>query len=190
MVHQTSFISQGYSDSRYISTVIPSWQDSLSICLTNFKEFKTALPASYPDPPNVFSVTPLHSKLHCLPMVQRIEYTVLSTCYSVVLGTAPPYIYDLLELYQPSRSLHSAADNHIFRVPMKKKKSRGFRALSHVGPCTWNKLRFSMCHSRSIPQFKVNQKQHCSARLILQLPVHNSSAMCVCVCISFVEGRI
>ena len=166
MVHQTSFISQGYSDSRYINFLVLSRIDYCNSLLTGLPQclldklqrVQNCSARLISRSTKRISVTPLLSKLHCLPMVQRIEYTVSSTCYSVVLGTAPPYISDLLELFQPSRSLHSAADSRIFRVPMKKKKSRGFRALSHVGPCTWNKLRFSMCHSRSIPQFKVNLK--------------------------------
>ena len=39
-------------------------------------------------------------------------------CYHIVSGTAPPYVSEseLLHLYSPSRSLHSAADTRIFRV--------------------------------------------------------------------------
>ena len=39
-----------------------------------------------------------------------------------------------------------------FRVPMMKKKSKGLRAFSHVGPFTLNKLPYSQRHSPSIPQ--------------------------------------
>ena len=125
------------------------------------------------------SVTPLLSKLHWLPIAQRIEYTVSSICYSVAVGTAPapPYISDLLELYHLSRSLRSTADSHTFKVPMMKKKSTGLCAFLHVGPCTWNKLPYSLRHSPSIPHLSLKfiSKHHFIAQLIL---IHQP---CVCV---------
>ena len=100
---------------------------------------------------NCTSVTPLLSKLYWLPIAQRIEYKVSSICYSVVLGTAHTYISDLPELYQPSRSSRSAAVSRTFRLPMMKKKSRGLREFSPVGPCTRNKLPYSLRHSPFTP---------------------------------------
>ena len=35
-------------------------------------------------------------------------------CYNVIAGTASPYLFDLLELYIPSRALCSSVDTCIF----------------------------------------------------------------------------
>ena len=70
-------------------------------------------------------VSPLLAKLHWLPIAQRIDYKMSSLCYDVVSDTAPLYLSDLLCLYVPSRSLRSSADSHIFRIPTRKKSSKG-----------------------------------------------------------------
>ena len=48
----------------------------------------------------------------------RILYKTALTCFHTVSGTAPPYLFELLHLsYSPFRSLRSALDTRIFRVP-------------------------------------------------------------------------
>ena len=61
--------------------------------------------------------SPLLTKLHWLPVAQRIEYKISSMCYDVVSETASPYLSDLLHLYIPSCSLRSLADTCTFQVP-------------------------------------------------------------------------
>ena len=70
-------------------------------------------------------VSPLLAKLHSLPIAQRIDYKISSLCYNVVSDTAPLYLSDLHCLYVPSRSLRSSADTRIFRIPTRKKNSKG-----------------------------------------------------------------
>ena len=61
--------------------------------------------------------SPLLTKLHWLPVAQRIEYKISSMCYDVVSETASPYLSDLLHLYIPSCSLRSLADTCTFQIP-------------------------------------------------------------------------
>ena len=61
-------------------------------------------------------VTPLFVHMHLLPLERRREYKIATICYNVTTGTAPPYLFDLLELYIPSRTLRSSADTRIFRI--------------------------------------------------------------------------
>ena len=103
-------------------------------------------------------VSPRLAKLHSLPIAQRIDYKISSLCYDVVSNTAPLYLSDLLCLYVPSRSLRSSADTRIFRLPTRKKKFRGQRAFSHLGPVTWNKLPYSLRHTQIQSQFKTQLK--------------------------------
>ena len=78
----------------------------------------------------------LLTKLHWLPIAQRIEYRVSSMCYDVVSETAPPYLSDLLRLYIPSRSLRSSADTypHFSDSKTKEKVPRATHFFSS-GPC-------------------------------------------------------
>ena len=103
-------------------------------------------------------VSPLLTKLHWLPIAQRIDYKISSLCYDVASDTAPLYLSDLLRLYVPSRSLRSSADTRIFRIPRRKKKFQGQRAFSHLDPDTWNKLPYSVGHAQTQSQFKTQLK--------------------------------
>ena len=105
-------------------------------------------------------VTPLLAKLHWLPISKRIEYKICTVCFTILTGTAPPYLADLLEVYVPSRSLRSSADSRIFRIPRRHKKSHGQRAFSYFGPVTWNQLPYSIRHAPSLPAFKSQLKTH------------------------------
>ena len=114
--------------------------------------------------------SPLLTKLHWLPVAQRIEYKVSSMCYDVVSETAPPYLSDLLHLYIPSCSLRSSADTHTFQVPKWKKKFQGQCPFSHLGPVTWNKLPYSVRCAATKSQFKTQFK----TTLFLSAHVPNS----------------
>ena len=82
--------------------------------------------------------SPLLTKLHWLPIGQRIEYKVSFMCYDVVSQTAPPHLSDLLHLY--NRSLPSSADPPppppppFFRIPKTKKTSKGYELYPIVAP--------------------------------------------------------
>ena len=96
--------------------------------------------------------------MHWLPTAQRIDYKISSLCYDAVSDTAPLHLSDLLCLYVPSRSLCSSADTRIFRIPTRKKKFKGQRAFSHLGPVTWNELPYSVRHAQTQSQFKTQLK--------------------------------
>ena len=105
-------------------------------------------------------ITPLLSRLHWLPVDQRINYKLGVICFNIISGTAPSYLSDLVQLYTPSRSLRSSADTRIFRLPNYKKKTQGQRAFSYAGPAFWNSLPYSVRHSQTLAQFKTNLKTH------------------------------
>ena len=78
--------------------------------------------------------SPLLTKLHWLPIGQRIEYEVSSMCCAVVSGTAQPYLSDLLQLYMPSRSLQSLLTPAFLDFKLKEKVSRVMH-FCPSGPC-------------------------------------------------------
>ena len=100
----------------------------------------------------------LLTKLHWLPIAQRIEYKVSSMCYDVVSETAPPYLSDLLHLYILSRSSGSSADIRTFRITKRKEKSQGQRNFPHPGPVTWNKFPHPVRYAATKSQFKTQLK--------------------------------
>ena len=60
--------------------------------------------------PKSAHITPLLHNLHWLPISCQIQYKIALICFHIVSGTAPPYLSELLHLYSPSRSHHSASD--------------------------------------------------------------------------------
>ena len=57
----------------------------------------------------------LHS-LHWLPIDKRIEFKILLIAYKALHGLAPIYLSDLLQWYQPRRTLRSQ-NLHLLHVP-------------------------------------------------------------------------
>ena len=102
--------------------------------------------------------TPLLQELHWLPIEQRTKYKAACLCYHVITGTAPRYLSDIFDIYTPSRSLRSAADGRIFRVPKFKRKKHGGRAFSYSAVQIWNSLPHHVRHSPSLSSFKTKLK--------------------------------
>ena len=75
-------------------------------------------------------------------------------------GTAPPYLSELLHLYSPSRSLRSAADTRIFRVPRMGRRTLGETSFQCNGPVIWNSLPLSVRHSSSLSSLRSKLKTH------------------------------
>ena len=67
---------------------------------------------------------------------------------------------ELLHLYSPSRSLRSAPDARIFRVPRMCRRTRRERFFQYIGPDIWNSLRFSVRLATSLSPFKSKLKTH------------------------------
>ena len=109
--------------------------------------------------PKSARITPSLYYLHWLPISSRIQCKIVLICFHIVSGTAPPYLSELLHLYPPSRSLHSASDTRIFHVPGMGRKILGERALQYIGPVFWNSLPVCVKHSSS-PSFKSKLKTH------------------------------
>ena len=81
---------------------------------------------------------PHHSSISISPLVPS------STSNSVqyIMGTAPSYLCDRLQLYTPSRrrNLHSASNILTLQIPCTRLSTVGSHAFSVFGPSTWNDL--------------------------------------------------
>ena len=61
-------------------------------------------------------VTPILKELHWLPVKERIKYKTAVFCFKCLNDTAPLYLKQFLELYNPTRALRSSTDKLIFRI--------------------------------------------------------------------------
>ena len=127
--------------------------------------------------PKSAHITSFLNDLHWLPISGRIQYKIALICFHIVSGTAapylsellhlyspsgtaPPYLSEMLHLYSPSRSLRSAADTRIFRVPGMGRRTLGARSFQDFGPVLWNSLPLSVRHSSSLSSFKSKLKTY------------------------------
>ena len=103
-------------------------------------------------------ITPVLSKLHWLPIHQRITFKILVLTWKALNGTAPEYLRDLLPLYTPSRSLRSS-DKCLLTTP-RTSTVHGDRAFAAFAPNMWNSLPFELRDCKSIDCFKKELKTH------------------------------
>ena len=124
--------------------------------------------------PKFAHITPFLYDLHWLPISSWIQYKIALICFHIVSGTAPPHLSELLHLYSP-RSLRSAADTRIVRVPRMGRRTLEQRSFQYIGPVLWNSLPLSVRHSSSFSSFKSKLKTHLfsSAYWSVVLPVHH-----------------
>lgn len=106
-------------------------------------------------------VTPAYKELHWLPIEQRITFKLCSMMHSVINGTAPAYISDLVtpisELTGRSH-LRSAAAGE-YDVPRTRNRY-GQRAFSVAGPSAWNDLPTHLRQQKSVTTFRRQLKGH------------------------------
>ena len=96
--------------------------------------------------------------LHWLPVTHRIQYKVLTICFSSTSGTAPEYLSDLLQPYTPARQLRSTSDTRTFVSPRVNTETFGERSFSYAGPSVWNNLPQTLRHSHSASSFNAALK--------------------------------
>ena len=104
-------------------------------------------------------VTPLLKHLHWLPIKQRIEFKINLITYKALHDQAPSYISELLEPYEPTRSLRSSVLGLLKEKKTRLKRS-GDRAFSVIAPKLWNRLPECLRKAESVECFKSNLKTY------------------------------
>lgn len=104
-------------------------------------------------------ITPMLLTLHWLPVNARIIYKISVLCYKCINGTAPSYLVDLVNVYNPSRSLRSS-DQLLLSVPRKGSKKLADRSFSHSAPPLWNSLPHLLRNTPTEVTFKTNLKTY------------------------------
>ena len=96
--------------------------------------------------------------LHWLPIEYRIQYKINLLTFKCLHNIAPSYLADLLDMYEPARSLRSSEKNLL-----KEKKTRtltGDRAFCSCAPVLWNKLPQHLRLIDDLGNFKIQLKTH------------------------------
>lgn len=104
-------------------------------------------------------ITPVLHELHWLPVYQRIIYKILLLTFKSLSGIAPIYISELINRYEPRRTLRSSSQlllqEQTFRTA-----TYGKRSFAVCAPRLWNSLPLHIRSSTSIGQFKSQLKTH------------------------------
>jgi hypothetical protein len=107
--------------------------------------------------PKFHHITQVLKDLHWLPVKQRITFKVLLMTYKALNGLAPPYISELLSLYEPSRMLRSSQKMMLVE-PRTNLVKYGDRAFKNVAPKLWNKLPQNVKCTDTLDSFKLKIK--------------------------------
>jgi hypothetical protein len=95
--------------------------------------------------------------LHWLPIHERISFKILLMVFKALRGLGPRYMSDMLQPYEPSRSLRSQ-QQCLLQVPKTRLVTGGDRAFSVIGPRLWNALPVDVKSCDSVDTFKVRLK--------------------------------
>ena len=109
---------------------------------------------------------------------------------------------DLIHLYSPSRSLRSASDARIFRVPRMGKRTPGERSFQYTGPVIWKTLFLSLTDIRinslllsqnwkpitSLLHIDLSFSSHCTKPSPIMQVFVVCACVCVCVCVRGAGG--
>lgn len=96
-------------------------------------------------------MAPIHIMRH-LPVFGWVHFKILLYVFKCLHGLAHSYLFELLHLYSPPRSLRSAD----LQVP--RRRLRGDRAFSVAAPQLWNNLPLNVRISPSLSIFKTSLK--------------------------------
>ena len=96
--------------------------------------------------------------LHWLSVHRRIQYKIALLTYKSLSTNQPPYLRNLLHIYQPLRCLRSASQN-LLSIPFCT-TNFGKRSFSFSSPAIWNELPAAIRESSTLDTFKRRLKTH------------------------------
>jgi len=104
------------------------------------------------------SITPLLVSLHWLPVKQRIVYKLMLLTHKVLHGMAPMYLRELIQEYNPTRSLRSEQTG-LLVIPRCRLRV-GERSFACAAPKLWNALPQQLRQVDSLDAFKSSLKTY------------------------------
>ena len=104
-------------------------------------------------------ITPVLHDLHWLPIKARLDYKILTYTYKAIHDQAPAYMSEMVQVYQPVRSLRSQ-NTITLVVPRTKTATYGTRSYHAAAPSLWNALPSNIRESKTLVTFKKSLKTH------------------------------
>jgi hypothetical protein len=104
-------------------------------------------------------ISPIIKNLHWLPVAKRIVFKILTLTYKCLHDLASAYLQQLLQTYEPSRTLRSSAQC-LLEVPKTRLKSYGDRAFAKAAPSLWNSLPLDIRQCNNLDLFKTSLKTY------------------------------
>ena len=101
-------------------------------------------------------ISPVLRSLHWLPVAQRIDFKTALLVYKSLHGLAPKYISDMLETYEPTRTLRTSGRG-LLLVPRVRTK-QGEAAFQVYAPKIWNSLPEDVRQASTLTMFKSRMK--------------------------------
>jgi len=98
-----------------------------------------------------------YENLHWLPIECRIKFKILLMVYKSLNGLAPDYLFALIYVRRPTRSLRSP-DKLLLNVPKINTVTYGQRAFSYVAATLWNSIPDYIKNSVTVEIFKTSLK--------------------------------
>jgi len=122
-----------------------------------------------------FSSIELLKQLHWLPLERRIQFQLATSTFKALHTGLPPYLTDLLQRYQLTRSLRSSSSHQLF-IP-RHNLSFGSRSFRFSAPRIWNSLPLRIRESQSLPAFKRHLKIQFSSQLTHPIATHHPTRL-------------
>ena len=104
-------------------------------------------------------ITPVFVSLQWIPVQYRIQYKLFLYTFTALNELAPIYLEELINIYQPTRSLRSENEMRLIQ-PHVRTKQYGERHFDKATANLWNSLPIHLRHERSIELFKKNLKTY------------------------------
>ncbi len=103
------------------------------------------------------SLIPYYKKAHILPIQLRIKYKICLLVHKSLIGTALPYLRELIKLYceEPSKnSLRSFSDHKLLLRPQTVESKWSRKLFSYNAPIMWNSLPKDLRYIKETEIFK------------------------------------
>jgi len=97
-------------------------------------------------------ITPSLKELHWLPVQQRLYFKIAALTYNTVRIKEPGYLLEVIQFYEPVRSLHSSSQRLLSRA--RTHTVTATHAFKHSSVSVWNSLPVDICNCISLCTFR------------------------------------
>ena len=107
-------------------------------------------------------ISPIIRRLHWLPVVQRIQFKILTLTFKCLHNKAPQYLIDLLKSHDArDRESTRSSNTYLLKMPSTiTKPTICDRSFSVAAPTLWNDLPINIRSCDNLETFKTKLKTH------------------------------